>query len=380
MDQLLSPAMEESAANRISGHDLLAVFIYCDFFEPDSPVMSSYLKALLMMNIKHFLCFLILSVTGAAVAQQISAPEPQTGTIIGTVTDVNSGTVPGAAIVLEGPSPTDTKRVETNDDGFFQLDHVNPGIPYHVTISANGFATWISPEVTLRPGQYLELTGIQLRIAVAVTTVTAVLSTEEIARQQVQIEEKQRVLGFIPNFYVVYDRNAVPLTSKLKFRLALKTAADPITFAGSAFIAAVDQASDTPDYQQGLKGYGQRFGANYANGLTDIMIAGAILPSVLHQDPRYFYRGTGTTKSRIIYALRTPFICKGDNGHWQPNFSAMGGYLASGAIANTYYPNSNRGPGLVFSTFGINVAADMANGVLQEFVLRRITPSAKNQP
>jgi hypothetical protein len=309
-----------------------------------------------------------------------SAPKPQAGTIIGTVLDVNNGTVPGASVVLEGPSLPDPQRVVTNDNGFFQLDHLKPGTPYHVTISADGFANWISPEVTLMPGQYLELKGIRLKIAVAVTTVNAVLSTEEIARQQVQIEEKQRVLGFIPNFYVVYDHNAVPLTPKLKFRLALKTMTDPITIAGSAFIAAADQAGDTPDYQQGLKGYGQRFGANYANGLTDIMIGGAILPSILHQDPRYFYQGTGTTRSRMIHALQNPLICKGDNGRWQPNYSGLGGYLASGAISNAYYPESNRGPGLVFSTFGIDVAADMANGVIQEFVLRKLTPSAKKRP
>ena len=81
------------------------------------------------------------------------------------------------------------------------------------------------------------------------------------------MEEKQRVLGFIPNFYVIYDRDAVPLTPKLKFRLALKTAADPITILGSAFLAGIDQAADVPDYGQGAKGYGQRFGADYANFL-----------------------------------------------------------------------------------------------------------------
>jgi hypothetical protein len=155
---------------------------------------------------------------------------------------------------------------------------------------------------------------------------------------------------------------------------------DPVTFLGSAFVAGIDQAADTPNYQQGLKGYGQRFGANYANGLTDIMVGGAILPSLLHQDPRYFYQGTGTNKSRVLHALSSPFICKGDNGRWQPNYSGLGGYLAAGAIANTYYPEPNRGPGLVFSTFGIDVAADMANGVIQEFLLRKLTPSAKNQP
>ena len=333
------------------------------------------------MSMKHCLCLLTLSVsvTSAAVAQQISAPEPQTGTIIGTVTDVNGGIVPGAGVALESTSFRNPQRVEANDNGFFQFDHVNPGIPYRVTVSASGFANWTSPAIALRPGQCLELTGIQLQIAAAVTTVTAVVSTEEIAREQEKVEEQQRVLGFIPNFYVTYDRNAVPLTPRLKFRLALKTSVDPITFVGSAFLAGLDQAADVHSYGQGAKGYGQRFGANYANALTDIMIGGAILPSLLHQDPRYFYQGTGTMKSRALHALSTPFICKGDNGRWQPNYSSLGGYLASGAISNAYYPASDRGPGLVLSTALSDIAASMANGLLQEFVLRKLTPSAKSE-
>jgi Carboxypeptidase regulatory-like domain len=335
------------------------------------------------MSIRLFLCSFVLCVsfTGAAVGQlMISAPEPRTGAITGTLLDMNDGTIPGATVVLEGPSLADPKHVETNDNGFFQLDRLKPGTPYRVTISADGFANWTSPEVVLKPGQYLELAGIRLQIAAAVTMVKTVISTEEIARQQVEVEEKQRVLGFIPNFYVVYDRNPVPLTSKLKFDLALKTSIDPITFLGSAVVAGFDQAADLHDYQQGAKGYGQRFGAAYADGLTDIMIGGAILPAILHQDPRYFYQGTGTNKSRLLHALSTPFICRGDNGRLQPNYSSLGGYLAAGAISNAYYPASNRGPGLVFSTAFIDIAANMANGVLQEFVLRRLTPAAKRLP
>ena len=158
------------------------------------------------MSLKHYLFFLILgvSITSAAGAQHfVSAPEPETGTIIGTVTDVNDGIVPGATVALEGPSLSGPKRVETNDNGFFQLDHINPEMPYHITVSAGGFADWNSPEVILRPGQHMDLTGIQLRIAPAVTSVNAVFSTEEIAREQEKAEEKQRVLGFIPNFYTV---------------------------------------------------------------------------------------------------------------------------------------------------------------------------------
>jgi len=322
----------------------------------------------------RFVIFVAVAVP--AFGQSVSAPTPQTGTVIGTVTAIDDSVIPGATVILDGPSASDRQTTQANENGLFEFDRLRPATPYHITVSAKAFANWTSPTINLRPGEFLNLADIKLQIAAVVTTVAAV-SQEQLATEQVEAEEKQRVLGFIPNFYVVYDRNAVPLTAKLKFRLALKTSIDPITFLGSAFIAGVDQAADTPDYVQGAQGYGQRLGANYANGFTDIMIAGAILPSLLHQDPRYFYQGTGTTKSRLRHALSSPFICRGDNGHWQPNYSSMGGYLASGAIANLYYPESNRGAGLVFGTFSVNVAADMANGLLQEFVLRRVTPSAK---
>lgn len=316
----------------------------------------------------------------AAPAQQVPAPEPQAGRIVGTVTDIKNDVVPGATVILQGPEAGDTRSVTANDNGFFSFTDVKPGIPYHVKAGAKGFADWISPAITLTPGQYLEMTDINLQLAVAVTTVTASVSQVELATEQVEIAEKQRVLGFIPNFYVVYDKNPAPLTPKLKFRLAIRTSVDPITILGNVFIAAIDQAADTPDYGQGWKAYGQRFGANYANGLTDIMIGGAVLPSLLHQDPRYWYQGTGTKKSRILHALSNPIICRGDNGRLQPNYSSLGGYLASGAIANAYYPDSNRGVGLVFGTFGIDVAANMADGLIQEFLLRKFTPSAKNRP
>jgi hypothetical protein len=328
------------------------------------------------MSGKQYLFFLILcvSVASAAVTPQISAPEPQTGTIIGTVTDVNDGIVPGATVAVEGPSLSDPKRVETNDNGFFQLDHLDPEMPYRITVSASGFADWNSPEVILQPGQYMNLTGIRLRIATAVTSVDAVFSTEEIAREQEKVEEKQRVLGFIPNFYTVYDRNAVPLTAKLKFRLALKTTTDPITFLGSAFLAGIDQTGNNHHFGQDGEAYAQRFGAHYANGLSDIMIGGAILPTILHQDPRYFYQGTGTKKSRMLHALSTPFICKGDNGRWQPNYSNVLGNLAAAGISNLYYPASSRnGAELTIQNSLIGTAAGAVGTLFQEFLVKKIS-------
>ena len=208
---------------------------------------------------------------------------------------------------------------------------------------------------------------------------TVYASQAELAVHQVKLEEKQRVLGFVPNFYVSYDHNAVAMPTKLKYRLALKAATDPVTFLGVAFVAGLDQGGATPDFDEGAEGYGQRVGALFANGFTDIMIGVAILPSLLHQDPRYFYQGTGTKRSRLLHAISAPFICKGDNGRWQPNISSVGGDLASGAISNLYYPESNRGAGLVFVNAGITTGGRMINGVVQEFLLKRFTPSARNR-
>jgi hypothetical protein len=315
----------------------------------------------------------------SAAAEEVSAPDPQRGTIVGTVTDLRNDIVPDATVVLQGTDSRDKQVVTANDNGFFSFSNVKPGVQYHVRVSAKGFADWISPTITITAGQYLEMTGINLNLAVAVTTVTASVSQVEIATEQVEIAEKQRVLGIIPNFYVSYDQNPVPLTTKLKFKLATRVMVDPITILGTGFVAALDQAGDTPDYGQGWDAYGKRYGANYANGLTDIFVGGAILPSLLHQDPRYFYKGTGTNKERVVYALLTPFRCRGDNGQWQPNYSSLGGYLASGAISNAYYPESNRGVGRTFSTFGVDIAANMANSLIQEFLLKKLTPSAKNR-
>ncbi len=301
-------------------------------------------------------------------------------TVIGTVNDVEGNTVAGATVVFQGPSLSDNRTVVTNDSGFFQFKNLFPGIPYHVAVSANGFADWNSPDVILlKPGQVLDLTDVSLKVATVVTTVSVVaseLTPVELAEQQVKVEEKQRVLGIIPNFYVAYDHNAAPLTTKLKYRLAFKTVVDPVTFAGAAALAGMNQAADTPNYVQGMKGYAQRFGAAYTNGATDIMIGGAVLPSLLHQDPRYFYQGTGTKKSRILHAISSPFICKGDNGRWQPNYSSVGGDLASGAISNLYYPASNRGVGLVFGNALITTGGRMVNGLIQEFLLHRFTSHA----
>ena len=97
-------------------------------------------------------------------------------------------------------------------------------------------------------------------------------SQMEIAQEQLNIEEKQRVLGVFPNYYVSYDPDPEPLTARQKFQLAWKTSIDPVTWMMSGAFAGVEQATNTfSGYGQGAQGYGKRFGANYADGLSEIL-------------------------------------------------------------------------------------------------------------
>jgi hypothetical protein len=308
-----------------------------------------------------------------------STPEAQRGSISGTVTDANGNIVSDAILKISGPLSSDSRTLMADDKGSFSFKELRPGVSYSITIRSKGFADWTSPAIILSPGQYLFLTDCKLKFSGGETSVTVFADREHIAMEQVKIEEQQRVFGFIPNFYVVYDQNPVPLTAKLKFRLASKVAVDPVTFVAVGFAAGVEQMADTPDYVLGAKGYGQRFGAIYADGVSDILFGGAVLPSLLHQDPRYYYQGTGTNKSRAIHALSNPFICKGDNGQKQINFSSMGGDLIASALSNLYYPDSNRGVGLVFRNFGIDTGERAISSLVQEFVLRKFTSSKRKK-
>jgi hypothetical protein len=317
----------------------------------------------------------VVALSASLTAQDINTPT-DTAIITGTVTDTNGDTLARANVVLRDADHKQVSTVLSEDNGAFQFQQLPAGT-YSVAISAQEFTNWSSPDITLNAGQYFILTGSQLRIATATTSVNVSDSSVEVATEQVKVEESQRALGFIPNFYVVYEPSPAPLTTKLKFHLAMKTSSDVVTIVGVAALAGMNQAGDTPDYPQGAKGYGERVGAVAANGLSDIMIGGAILPSLLHQDPRYYYQGTGTTKSRTLHALSSPFICRGDNGKLQLNYSSMGGDLGSAALSNVYYPASNRGAGLVFSNFFLTTGERMLSSVLQEFVIGRITTRQK---
>jgi hypothetical protein len=309
-------------------------------------------------------------------AQPTEPAQAKAGSILGTVLDVNNDPVPDATVVLQPPSGTGL-TVATTDDGTFAFHDVTPGITYKVTITAKGFAEWTST-ATVEAGQDKTLADIKLRITAVQRTVTVGYSQKEVAQQQLKAEEHQRVLRFIPNMYVTYDPHPEPLTPKMKFHLMYKGLTHPTFFGLEAVWAAIEYQANTPNWPQDAKGYGERFGANLAGGASEMLFSNAILPSLLHQDPRYFYQGSGSKGSRAWHAILAPIVCKGDNGKSEPNYSQIGGLLISASLSNAYYPASNRGPGLVARNFGTDMGIHVALGLAQEFLLAKVTSRGKH--
>ena len=186
----------------------------------------------------------------------------------------------------------------------------------------------------------------------------------ERAEQELKQQEHQRILGVLPEFNITNIHNAAPLTPKEKFQLALKSTTDPVTVVVAGLDAGINQWQDSFEgYGQGAEGYGKRMGAAYADNFVGTLLGNALFPSLLHQDPRYFRKGSGSFKSRFFYAAASTFRCKGDNGKWQPNVSNLLGNLAAGGIANLYYPQTDRGAGLTFQR-GFTVTLEGAFGGL----------------
>jgi hypothetical protein len=306
--------------------------------------------------------------------------DPQSpGGISGTVVDPSGAAVTGAQVVLTRDDKTPKQEVLSGDDGQFSFVGVAPG-PFQISVVSELFTTQKVVAI-LHPGEMLVLPQIIFALATEVTQVQVNVPRIEIAEEELKVEEKQRIFGVIPNFYVSYIPNAAPLASKQKFELAWRSTIDPVNFAITGVVAGVQQATNTPSgYGQGAQGYAKRYGASYADFVTGTFIGGAILPSLLKQDPRYFYKGTGSVRSRVLYAIANSVICKGDNGHWQPNYSSILGSLASGGISNLYYPAQNRnGAGLTFENALIGIGETAATNLLQEFVVRKLTPNLSRQ-
>ena len=215
-----------------------------------------------------------------------------------------------------------------------------------------------------------------------ISTSVNAITMEDLAEQQITAEEHQRILGILPNFYVSYLPHAAPLTRKQKFKLAVVVSKDPVTFFTTGVTAGIEQAEgDFAGYGQGFSGYAQRYAATYGDRLSSTFLGAAVFPSLLHQDPRYYYRGHGHVIVRALYAISTTVVCKGDNGHFQPNYSNVLGNLGAGFISTTYYPRSDQhSVQVTFDNTLIGVAYGAFGTLFQEFLLKHVTHGVPPHP
>jgi hypothetical protein len=318
-----------------------------------------------------------------AAAAQPGTDATSAGSVHGVVVDPDGSVYEGAHVALAtagsaGSGSAAMRTATTDSTGRFDFSDVPPGA-FRLTVTSNGFATQTLAG-TLSAGQSFEARAIVLRVNATTSEVDVTATREEIAQEELKQEETQRVLGVIPNFYVTYVPDAPPLRRRQKYQLAWKSSIDPVTLLAVGVFAGVEQATNSfSGYGQGAQGYAKRYGAGFADSFIGTMIGGAILPAWWKQDPRYFYKATGTTRSRALYAIANAVICKGDNGHWQANYSAIIGGLAAGGISNLYYPASSRdGVQLTFENALIGTGESAVQNLFQEFIVRKLTPKIPN--
>jgi hypothetical protein len=305
------------------------------------------------------------------IAEAQTPPAP--GSIGGTVTDSSGLVVMGAVVTLQSAAPAAKRITVTDGTGSFHFAAVQPA-SYTIAIADDGFAVWTSATITVRAGETLPPLSAVLQVAPNSSTVNVGLPPHELALEQVKAEEKQRLFGVFPNYFVTYEPNPAPLTAAQKFQLGWKTIIDPVTVLSSVVAAGIEQARNSyHEFGQGTEGYAKRFGADFADEVNGVLIGHVLMQSVFHQDPRYFYKGKGSFRSRALYTFATAFVCKGDNGHWQPDYGDVIGGLASGEISTLYYPASSRTGLRLFHNVLLGFAGRAAGNLFEEFLLRWVT-------
>ena len=307
-----------------------------------------------------------------AVSPQVSA------SIKGTLVDSQGAAIHGVAITLvqknNGRNRAANRVVITDGRGGFAFNNLTPGT-YRVEIDAPGVEPVVSGEFSLAPGEAMELPLATNRLARKNTTVNVVATSNQVAQAQVQEEVHQRILGFLPNYSTSYIWDAAPMTAKLKYKLAFRSIFDPMTLVIAAAVAGAEQWHNTfPGYGQEAGGYGKRLGATFADTAINRTLTYAVFPSLFHQDPRYFYRGSGSFRTRLLYAIESAVICRGDNGQMEPNYSKIVGSFTAAGLSNLYRAPQDRTAGITLRNGLVIIGSGAAVNIFREFFSRKLTP------
>jgi len=301
-----------------------------------------------------------------------SPPAEGSASVEGTVLDASGATISGANVRLSHGDGSQPHTMMSEANGEFSFAKLPAG-SYLVTVNAKGFAPFSSPVFAVAVLQAYEVPDVSLSVASASIEVV-VRPTELIAAEQIRAEEKQRLLGVIPNFYTSYIYDAAPLTAKQKFSLAVRGTFDPVAMLGVSITAGIEQATNAyAGYGQGAAGYSKRFAARFIDGRSSDLLTHAVFPALLHQDPRYYYQGSGSVKSRVAHAVTSAFLTRSDTGRTVFNSSYFLGDLSAGALSNLYYPKANRGANLVFTNTAVGLAGRIGTNLIREFLSKRLS-------
>lgn len=301
-------------------------------------------------------------------------------TISGTVLDTNGGAIEGARVQLSNATSGAVLRtIDSGATGQFVFEGLQPG-SYKVTITGEGMTSFVSEPITVHAEQAEIVPNVVLSVSGGTTSITVNGDKEQLSVQQVQIAEQQRVLGVIPNFYSTYDWNAPPMMTKQKYMLSFRSLLDPVSFVGVGAIAGAEQYKNVfPSFGGGWEGYGKRYGAVFANRTSSELLTRAVFPSIFHDDPRYFVKGSGSIRSRAFHAVGSTFVTRGDDGKRKVNFSEILGTVSAGALSNLYFPANERGAQLVYINGFAAMGGNAIDNLIREFILNHITTRAKQK-
>jgi hypothetical protein len=196
-------------------------------------------------------------------------------------------------------------------------------------------------------------------------------------------ELEERMMGLQPKAGVVTVGAPVqPLTVHDKFTLFYHSTY-PWQFLSSAITAGIGQATDSfHDYGQGMQGYGKRYGASLADASLGAFFGGFVMPSLLHEDPRFYRMGSGPVTRRALHAALTALICHRDDGTTGPAYGKISGAFMATSVGNAYYPDRDRGAGTTLSRGALIIAGSAINAELDEFwpdVRKKLFPKHKNK-
>jgi hypothetical protein len=196
---------------------------------------------------------------------------------------------------------------------------------------------------------------------------------------------KDRLFYALPNFLTLENAgNVPPLSTKEKFKVVTKGSFDYIQIPWYGFLAGISQAEDSEEgYGQGAAGYGKRFGAYFADGTIENYMTGAVLPTLLRQDPRYFQSGKGSFLHRTGYSVSRIFVTRGDNGRQQFNYSEIvGSALSAGISTYSYHPGGDRNLPNALSVWATQMGYDTITLAVKEFwpdIRRKISKNKKKE-